>query len=86
MSNCDVVTFFPIGILGQVWRLVVSIPDLCTLSYFYAPKGRQIVITLPMCLSIQVMSGAQSFALPTDTTLRMFYVVLLYMNKANFAE
>ena len=31
MSNCDVVTF-PIGILGQVWRLIVSIPDLCHLS------------------------------------------------------
>ena len=28
MSNCDV------GILGQVWCLIVSIPDLCPLSYF----------------------------------------------------
>ena len=25
----------PIGILGQVWCLIVSIPDLCPLSYFY---------------------------------------------------
>ena len=25
---------FPIGILGQVWCLIVSIPDLCPLSYF----------------------------------------------------
>ena len=25
----------PIGILGQVWYLIVSIPDLCTLTYFY---------------------------------------------------
>ena len=24
------------GILGQVWYLIVSIPDLCTLSYFNA--------------------------------------------------
>ena len=24
----------PIGILGQVWCLIVSIPDLCPLSYF----------------------------------------------------
>ena len=24
-----------IGILGQVWYLIVSIPDLCTLTYFY---------------------------------------------------
>ena len=26
---------FPIGILGQVWCLIVSIPDLCPLFYFY---------------------------------------------------
>ena len=25
---------FPIGILGQVWYLIVSIPDICTLTYF----------------------------------------------------
>ena len=25
---------FPIGILSQVWHLIVSIPDLCTLTYF----------------------------------------------------
>ena len=26
-------TFVHIGILGQVWYLIVSIPDLCTLTY-----------------------------------------------------
>ena len=26
--------WYPIGILGQVWYLIVSIPDLCTLTYF----------------------------------------------------
>ena len=25
---------FPCGILGQVWYLIVSFPDLCRLSYF----------------------------------------------------
>ena len=31
---CGVCEFFhfPIGILGQVWYLIVSIPDLCTLT------------------------------------------------------
>ena len=29
------VCYFPIGILGQVWYLIISIPDLCTLTYFY---------------------------------------------------
>ena len=30
------VCHFPIGNLGQVWYLIVSIPDLCTLSYFHS--------------------------------------------------
>ena len=34
------VCHFPIGILGQVWYLAVSIPDLCTLIYFNLPVGR----------------------------------------------
>ena len=29
---CDFL--LPIGILGQVWNLIVSIPDPCCLSYF----------------------------------------------------
>ena len=32
VQNCVFVTF-PSGILGQVWYLIVSIPDLCRLSY-----------------------------------------------------
>ena len=31
------VCHFPVGILGQVWYLIVSIPDLCTITYFYGP-------------------------------------------------
>ena len=33
MFNYVFVTF-PCGILGQVWYLILSIPDLCLLSYF----------------------------------------------------
>ena len=33
MCSCVFVTF-PCGILGQVWYLILSIPDLCPLSYF----------------------------------------------------
>ena len=33
VSNFDFATF-PIGILGQVWYFVASIPNLCTLTYF----------------------------------------------------
>ena len=31
---CDVFVTFPCFILCQVWYLIVSIPDLCRLSYF----------------------------------------------------
>ena len=27
---------FPCGILGQVWYLIVSYPDLCCLAYFHS--------------------------------------------------
>ena len=33
MFSCVVVTF-PYGVLGQVWYLIVSIPDLCLLPDF----------------------------------------------------
>ena len=33
MFSCDFVTF-PYAVLGQVWHLIVSIPDLCRLPYF----------------------------------------------------
>ena len=29
---------FPFGIMGQVWYLIVSIPDPCCLSYFVASR------------------------------------------------
>ena len=35
---CIFVTF-PCGILGQVWYLIVSLPDLCFLSYFSKKKS-----------------------------------------------
>ena len=33
MFSCVFVTF-PCGVLGKVWFLIVSIPDLCLLTYF----------------------------------------------------
>ena len=33
-----VVVTFPFDILGQVWYLIVSIPDLCPLSYFHTDR------------------------------------------------
>ena len=31
---CIVFCHFPYGVLGQVWTLIVSIPDLCLHLYF----------------------------------------------------
>ena len=39
MFNCVFVTF-SCYILGQVWYLIVSIPDLCHLSYFLSRQKR----------------------------------------------
>ena len=35
------VCHFPIGVLGQVWYLIVLIPDLCNLTYFHTVDYRQ---------------------------------------------
>ena len=34
-----VFVIFPFDVLGQVWYLIVLIPDLCLLSYFCMYKG-----------------------------------------------
>ena len=39
---CDCVTY-PVGILGQVWYLIVSIPDPCCLPYFVPKYFRDLV-------------------------------------------
>ena len=37
---------FPCGILGQVWNLIVSFPELCHLSYFdYNKKSVRNIIS-----------------------------------------
>ena len=38
------VRHFPIGILGQVWYLIVSIPDLCNLTYFARPLTSETIL------------------------------------------
>ena len=40
MFSCVFVTF-PCGVLGQMWYLIVLIPDLCHLSYFDSGKTRR---------------------------------------------
>ena len=50
MFYCVFVTF-PCGFLGQVWCLIVSISDLCLLSYFNAlTKELMFIILSPPTL------------------------------------
>ena len=49
MFYCVCVTF-PCGILGQVWYLIVSIPDLCRVSYFEC--HHVIKFWLGVCISL----------------------------------
>ena len=48
ISNCKVVTF---PLVSWVWCLIVSIPNLCTLSYFVS------VITGPVAMNWFVVTG-----------------------------
>ena len=40
MFSCAFVTF-PYGVLGQVWYLIVSIPDLCLFPYIEGPNSQE---------------------------------------------
>ena len=40
---------FPTGILGQVWYLIVSILDLCTLTYLHSLEARKEGTTIFKC-------------------------------------
>ena len=42
-----------IGIQGQVWYLIVSIPDLCTLTYFFCPAFMPSIVFL--CNTLRIM-------------------------------
>ena len=63
MFNCVFVTF-PCGILGQVWYLIVSIPDLCQLSNF-ASRYRFFIIIFLGFHFLQTQSVLFVIAIPT---------------------
>ena len=68
MLNCVFVTF-PFGILGQVWYLIVSIPDPCRLSYFslYTVLSINILFhTKHMCIYMGVKNFWPFIIIPTS--------------------
>ena len=44
INDIPAIVNFPIGILGQVWYLIVSIPDLCTITYFHVHSSFAIIL------------------------------------------
>ena len=57
------VCYFPIGILSQMWYLIVSIPNLCPLSYFVIFQGiRTSMQRIPFAL--WVPRGGEGFGAP----------------------
>ena len=66
------VCHFPIGILGQVWYLIVSIPDLCNLTYSCWFCYHLIQIEVFRCVQQLMYHGAiwgiltNTFILPVD--------------------
>ena len=69
VSNCEFVTFPSVSWVRQVWYLIVSIPDLCTLTYFFNLHNFITCITLN---SVGILRwGFQHFDFPITVILIM---------------
>ena len=53
MFHCVFVTF-PCDVMGQVWCLIVSIPDICLYFYFYGVKCQLYILAI-MCVALSVV-------------------------------
>ena len=60
MFNCVFVTF-PCGILGQVWYLIVSFPDLCRHSYLDIFTGQICALVAAVVKTQRVFSAHGCF-------------------------
>ena len=74
---------FPIGILGQVWYLIVSIPDLCTFTYFVCGLWLRyflIILTYYFCSNWNSVLAIATDMPKVGTWMRTIYrpVVQLY--------
>ena len=67
------VCHFPIGILGQVWYLIESVPDLCTLTSF--AKGYNAVMPVRFEPSAPLRSRSQSLTRRSYPYFETFLVI-----------
>ena len=68
---------FPIGILGQVWYFIVSIPDLCTLTYFVMVTKHTMKIF--DCMGELEIGQAGYFLIRSCTYYCLFVSMFLYI-------
>ena len=61
---------FPCGILGQVWYLIVLIPDLCRLTYFSYVLWA-LIITYMQLQDIAIIKGYESHFSLYGITLKL---------------
>ena len=83
MFTCVFVTF-PCVILGQVWYLIVSIPDLCRLSYFCILPGREdkaIILTFKAPVTTNAVLKPRKNSVDKDkTALFLVHAVRFFSN------
>ena len=84
---CDVkcvFSTFPCVILGQVWYLIISIPDLCRLSYFCILPGREdkaIILTFKAPVTTNAVLKPRKNSVDKDkTALVLVHAVRFFSN------
>ena len=71
------VCHFPIGILGQVWYLIVSFPDLCNLTYFAQGHNTVILVNLEPAAPLSQVKHSTTEPLPSHNS-RVKSVICTY--------
>ena len=80
MLNCIFVTF-ACGILGQVWYIIVSISDLCLLSYFKNPFSYMTTNFPPLLDYASFIRSADNALLTQKIAIERMYHVNIFAHK-----
>ena len=83
MFSCGFVTF-PCGVLVHVWYLIVSIPDLCLLPYFYC-CGRRPYLLVLLCVVVSCRFVTFPYGVP-DQACYLIVSFLLFAFLFTFIE
>ena len=78
------VCHFPIGILGQVWYLIVSIPDLCNLTYFVFVLIKKIVLIMTIWQLEQERQIGWKKTQKKSTKNNFYFILFFFKELAGF--